>query len=225
MLRRRVSLFALLLVSFCASALAQAPYYPDAVWQRKTPAEAGVNAQRLKDAIDYAVAAGRWPVRSARTRHAGSIRRCWPPTDARRPPRGRTKSTSNPWARRASEAPYRRGHQTAPSACAAARRIPRRPHPAATRRIFPLRIPALGSKVAAGNAVVFRPATGIRRENRKRLASAAPCAFPRSASCKVSISTATRSRRSAARWSMPRTSSSTATTSSAIDAASPTASP
>src|SRR5216110_1221042 len=56
MLRRRVSLFALLLVSFCASALAQAPYYPDAVWQRKTPAEAGVNAQRLKGAIDYAVA-------------------------------------------------------------------------------------------------------------------------------------------------------------------------
>src|SRR5207249_4699661 len=49
-LRRRFSFFALLLVSLCA--LAQAPYYPDAVWQRKTPAEAGVNAQRLKDAID-----------------------------------------------------------------------------------------------------------------------------------------------------------------------------
>src|SRR5882672_5818539 len=52
--RRCFSLFGLLLVSFCA--LAQAPYYPDAVWQRKTPAEAGINAQRLKDAIDYAVA-------------------------------------------------------------------------------------------------------------------------------------------------------------------------
>ena len=51
MLRYCFSLFGLLLVSFCA--LAQAPYYPDAVWQRKTPAEAGVNAQRLKDAVDY----------------------------------------------------------------------------------------------------------------------------------------------------------------------------
>ena len=48
--------FALLLVSFCAEAEGQTPYYPDAVWQRKTPAEAGINAQRLKDAIDYAVA-------------------------------------------------------------------------------------------------------------------------------------------------------------------------
>ena len=54
MLRYCFSLFGLLLVSFCA--LAQAPYYPEAVWQRKTPAEAGVNAQRLKDAVDYAVA-------------------------------------------------------------------------------------------------------------------------------------------------------------------------
>jgi hypothetical protein len=54
MLRRSLSFLALLPVSLCA--LAQAPYYPDAVWQRKTPAEAGVNAQGLKDAVDYAVA-------------------------------------------------------------------------------------------------------------------------------------------------------------------------
>jgi hypothetical protein len=54
MLRRTFSFPALLLVSFCA--VAQAPYYPDAVWQRKTPAEAGINAQQLKDAIDYAAA-------------------------------------------------------------------------------------------------------------------------------------------------------------------------
>jgi len=54
MLRRSFSFLVLLLVSLCA--LAQAPYYPDAAWQRKTPAEAGINAQRLKDAIDYAVA-------------------------------------------------------------------------------------------------------------------------------------------------------------------------
>src|SRR5881396_1712328 len=56
MLRCCSSLFALLLVSFCAPALAQAPYYPDAVWQRKTPAEAGIDAQRLKDAVAHAVA-------------------------------------------------------------------------------------------------------------------------------------------------------------------------
>ena len=56
MLRCRSSLFALLLVSFCAPAQAQAPYYPDAAWQRKTAAEAGIDAQRLKDAVAYAVA-------------------------------------------------------------------------------------------------------------------------------------------------------------------------
>src|SRR5258707_1023180 len=33
-----------------------AVYYPDADWQRKTPAEAGVNPQLLKEAIDFAVA-------------------------------------------------------------------------------------------------------------------------------------------------------------------------
>ncbi len=31
-------------------------YYPDAVWQHKTPAEAGISALLLKDAIDFAVA-------------------------------------------------------------------------------------------------------------------------------------------------------------------------
>src|SRR6202795_4417177 len=56
MLRYRFSLFGLLLVSLCALAQPKAPYYPDAVWQRKAPAEAGVSAQLLKDAIDFAVA-------------------------------------------------------------------------------------------------------------------------------------------------------------------------
>ncbi len=56
MLRCRFSFFALLLVPLCALAQPKSPYYPDAVWQRKTPAEAGFNAQRLKDAVDYAVA-------------------------------------------------------------------------------------------------------------------------------------------------------------------------
>src|SRR5437762_13124139 len=52
--RCRSSFLALLLVPLCA--LAQAPYYPDATWQRRTPLEAGIDAQRLKDAIAYAVA-------------------------------------------------------------------------------------------------------------------------------------------------------------------------
>ncbi len=51
MLRCRVSFLALLLVPLCALAQPKAPYYPDAVWQRKTPGEAGVNAQGLR-AID-----------------------------------------------------------------------------------------------------------------------------------------------------------------------------
>jgi CubicO group peptidase (beta-lactamase class C family) len=42
-----------LLFALCASAQT---YYPDAAWQRKAPAEVGIDAQRLKDAIDYAVA-------------------------------------------------------------------------------------------------------------------------------------------------------------------------
>src|SRR5882762_4764921 len=54
MLRCRSSFFALLLVPLCVLAQPKAPYYPDAAWQRKTPAEAGVDAQRLKDAVDYA---------------------------------------------------------------------------------------------------------------------------------------------------------------------------
>jgi hypothetical protein len=33
-----------------------ASYFPEAAWQRKTPAQAGFNPQRLKEAIDYAIA-------------------------------------------------------------------------------------------------------------------------------------------------------------------------
>jgi CubicO group peptidase (beta-lactamase class C family) len=50
----RLLLLALLLVSPAASAQ---PYYPDAVWQRKSPEEVGVDAQRLKEAVDFAIAA------------------------------------------------------------------------------------------------------------------------------------------------------------------------
>ena len=56
MLRCRFSFIALLLVPLCAPAQPKAPYYPDAAWQRRTPAEAGIDAQRLKDAVAYAVA-------------------------------------------------------------------------------------------------------------------------------------------------------------------------
>src|SRR3989449_11625411 len=54
MLRRGLAVVGLLLVSLCVSA--QGVYYPDALWQRKTPAEAGINAALLKGAIDFAVA-------------------------------------------------------------------------------------------------------------------------------------------------------------------------
>src|SRR5436309_13981485 len=54
MLRRGLAVVGLLLVSLCVNA--QSGYYPDALWQRKTPAEAGINAALLKGAIDFAVA-------------------------------------------------------------------------------------------------------------------------------------------------------------------------
>jgi CubicO group peptidase (beta-lactamase class C family) len=43
---------------FLATAgFAQQPYYPDATWQHRTPAEAGMDAAKLKDAIDFAISA------------------------------------------------------------------------------------------------------------------------------------------------------------------------
>jgi CubicO group peptidase (beta-lactamase class C family) len=59
MVRARVALFALLCIAAPVGAIAQsaAVYYPDAAtWQHKTPAEAGFDAQRLKEAIDFAIA-------------------------------------------------------------------------------------------------------------------------------------------------------------------------
>src|SRR6267142_2693705 len=48
------------LLLFAASAFTQArgpaAYYPDADWQHKTPAQAGLDAARLKGAIDFAIA-------------------------------------------------------------------------------------------------------------------------------------------------------------------------
>jgi CubicO group peptidase (beta-lactamase class C family) len=51
---RRLILVACLLVS--PSAWAQ-PYYPDAAWQRKSATEVGLDAPRLKEAVDFAIAA------------------------------------------------------------------------------------------------------------------------------------------------------------------------
>ena len=39
-----------------ASPHTQSRYFPDAVWQRKTPAEAGIDGTRLQAAIDHAIA-------------------------------------------------------------------------------------------------------------------------------------------------------------------------
>ena len=48
---RLLAAFALF-VSLCA----HAQYYPDATWQRKAPADVGLDAKRLKEAVDYAIA-------------------------------------------------------------------------------------------------------------------------------------------------------------------------
>jgi CubicO group peptidase (beta-lactamase class C family) len=39
-----------------ANEQASAAYYPDATWQRKAPSESGIDAQRLTEAIDFAIA-------------------------------------------------------------------------------------------------------------------------------------------------------------------------
>jgi CubicO group peptidase (beta-lactamase class C family) len=49
--------FALFPALACSQARAPATYYPDANWQHKTPAETGLDAARLKDAIDFAISA------------------------------------------------------------------------------------------------------------------------------------------------------------------------
>ncbi len=52
--RRTVLLIGWLLA--CAPACAQEAYYPDANWQHRTPAESGLDAARLQEAIDFAIA-------------------------------------------------------------------------------------------------------------------------------------------------------------------------
>ena len=52
----RPALVSLLLALAPQWACAQAVYYPDAAWQRRTPAESGLNAALLKEAVDFAIA-------------------------------------------------------------------------------------------------------------------------------------------------------------------------
>ena len=60
MVRRPLSLLVLILFAVPLTAAAQsgrpAPYYPDATWQHKAPSETGLDAARLKAAIDFAIA-------------------------------------------------------------------------------------------------------------------------------------------------------------------------
>ena len=57
MAARPLALLALLFVASPSFAVAQtAAYYPGASWQHRAPAEAGINAALLKEAIDFAVA-------------------------------------------------------------------------------------------------------------------------------------------------------------------------
>src|SRR5260221_620237 len=59
-LARSFAVLAALLL-FPALALAQtraaSEYFPDATWQHRTPAQSGIDAAKLKDAIDFAIAA------------------------------------------------------------------------------------------------------------------------------------------------------------------------
>jgi len=65
MVSRRIAVLVALFVASPFWAVAQsskpvekaaATYYPDATWQRKAPAEVGLNPQRLQEAVDFAVA-------------------------------------------------------------------------------------------------------------------------------------------------------------------------
>src|SRR6266568_5976685 len=59
MIARRLAQLLLVLIPLSVPLWASAQsevYYPDAAWQHKTPAEAGIAPSLLKDAIDFAVA-------------------------------------------------------------------------------------------------------------------------------------------------------------------------
>jgi hypothetical protein len=60
--RLPILVFLFVAVPMCVLAQSNRPedksavYYPDAVWQHKTPAESGLDPARLKEAVDFAVA-------------------------------------------------------------------------------------------------------------------------------------------------------------------------
>jgi hypothetical protein len=57
-------------------ALAQAsrpePHFPGAVWERKQPAEVGLNAQLLKEAVDFAIASETSAPRDLKLNHSAT---------------------------------------------------------------------------------------------------------------------------------------------------------
>jgi hypothetical protein len=63
-------------------------YYPGATWQRKQPAEVGVNAQLLKEAVDFAIASETSAPRDLKLNHYRSFGR-EPFGDAHERARGR----------------------------------------------------------------------------------------------------------------------------------------
>ena len=67
---------------------AQAQTFPGADWQRKTPAEAGINPQLLKDAIDFAIASEVKNPRDLKLNHYQTFGRA--SRSARRSDRSRT---------------------------------------------------------------------------------------------------------------------------------------
>jgi CubicO group peptidase (beta-lactamase class C family) len=74
----RDALLAIVAVLQAASAVAQPnseAYFPDAVWQRKLPAEAGMNPQLLKEAIDFAIASETSAPRDLKLNHYRSFGR------------------------------------------------------------------------------------------------------------------------------------------------------
>src|SRR5215510_14268216 len=49
-------LFLLLIAGIADAQTRSSPYFPDAEWKHMEPAEAGIDPQRLKDAIEFAIA-------------------------------------------------------------------------------------------------------------------------------------------------------------------------
>ena len=64
----RLGLLAVLLISLVVSAQPKT-YYPDADWQHRSPAEAGFDEQRLREALDFAIGAESRNPQDTKDRH------------------------------------------------------------------------------------------------------------------------------------------------------------